>query len=160
MTYKTSLDNLAKWVTAGTTMLFAAAIILIILFAGNERYAILIFITFALVIYFGIFLYRPVSYSLTDYKLIIHRPISDISIHRKDIVRVEQLGKDKLAWSIRTFGVNGLFGYFGKFANTQMGNMTWYATRRNKAVLVSTTDKKKIIVTPDEPEKFVASFKA
>ena len=46
----------------------------------------------------------------------------------------------------------------GKFANTKVGNMTWYATRRNKTVLLKTIDNKKIILTPDEPEKFVANF--
>ncbi len=68
--------------------------------------------------------------------------------------------KDKMGWAIRIFGVGGLFGYFGKFANKEMGNMTWYATRRDKTVLVTTTGNKKIIVTPDEPEAFVANFYA
>lgn len=36
--------------------------------------------------------------------------------------------------------------------------MKWYATRRNKTVLVSTVNNVKIILTPDEPEKFVAEF--
>ena len=144
--------------TAGTTILFSAAIIVLVLFIKNEWYAIPIFTTFAWVIYFGIFLYRPISYILTDDKLIIHRALFDIRIDRKEIVSVEQLDKDKLAWSIRTFGINGLFGYFGRFANAKMGSMTWYATRRNNAVLVRTTDNKKIILTPNEPEIFIASF--
>ena len=36
--------------------------------------------------------------------------------------------------------------------------MTWYATRRNKAVLVTTISDKKIVLTPDEPEQFVGAF--
>ena len=36
--------------------------------------------------------------------------------------------------------------------------MTWYATRRNNAVLVTTIYNKKIILTPNEPEKFVIEF--
>jgi len=39
-----------------------------------------------------------------------------------------------------------------------MGPMTWYATRRRNAVLVTTPGGKKIIITPDEPEGFVATF--
>jgi hypothetical protein len=36
--------------------------------------------------------------------------------------------------------------------------MTWYATRRNNVVLVTTIHQKKIILTPNEPEKFVTAF--
>jgi hypothetical protein len=68
------------------------------------------------------------------------------------------LDKEKIGWAIRTFGVGGLFGYYGKFANTKLGSMTWYATRKDRAILVRTIDNKKIILTPDEPEKFVADF--
>ena len=56
------------------------------------------------------------------------------------------------------FGVGGLFGYYGNFVNSTLGSMTWYATRRDKAVLITTLENKKIIVTPDSPEEFVASF--
>ncbi len=38
--------------------------------------------------------------------------------------------------------------------------MTWYATRRNKAVLVQTIGDKKIFITPNDPEQFVADFNA
>ncbi len=70
------------------------------------------------------------------------------------------LDKEKIGWAIRTFGVGSLFGYYGKFANTKLGSMTWYATRKDKTVLVRTIDNKKIILTPDEPEKFVADLTA
>jgi hypothetical protein len=79
-----------------------------------------------------------------------------VHIDRNQIKSVELLDKEQLAWVFRTFGVGGLFGYYGKFANTKLGSMTWYATRRNKTVLIETLDNKKIILTPDEPEKFVA----
>ncbi len=38
-----------------------------------------------------------------------------------------------------------------------MGAMTWYATRRNNYVLI-TTNNNKIIITPDNPENFVKEF--
>lgn len=76
------------------------------------------------------------------------------------MISAEVLEKDALYWSIRTFGVGGLFGYFGKFANAKLGNMTWYATRRDKTVLIKTAGNKKIILTPDDPNQFVADFNA
>ena len=159
MTYKTSLDNLAKVVTIVTTILFAAIIVGQFSLIKDEGRSVPIFTTIILLlIYFGTFSFRPISYKLTDDKLIIHRPLSDIKIIRAEIQNVEQLDKEKLSWAFRVFGVGGLFGYWGKFSNTKLGSMTWYATRRNNAVLVTTIYNKKIILTPNEPEKFVIEF--
>jgi hypothetical protein len=159
MTYKTSLDTLAKVVTISITILCAAIILGQFSLIKDEGGSIPIYTTVTLlVIYFGTFSFRPVSYRFTDEKLIIHRPLSNIAIPRNEIKSVEQLEKGKLSWSIRIFGVGGLFGYYGKFSNSKLGSMTWYATRRDKAVLVSTIYNKKIILTPDEPERFVAEF--
>ena len=159
MTYKTSLDNLAKVVTIVTTILFAAIIVGQFSLIKDEGRSVPIFTTIILLlIYFGTFSLRPISYKLTDDKLIIHRPLSDIKIIRAEIQNVEQLDKEKLSWAFRVFGVGGLFGYWGKFSNTKLGSMTWYATRRNNAVLITTIYNKKIILTPNEPEKFVIEF--
>lgn len=57
--------------------------------------------------------------------------------------------------TIRIFEVGGLFGYFGKFSNKKNGVMTWYCTRRNKLVMV-TTENEKIILSPDGSEAFIA----
>ena len=162
MTYKTSLDNVTKVITLGITILFAAIII--------GQYSIIkdatasatpIYITVGLlIIYFIVFAFRPVKYSLTAGNLIVHRLFSDVKIERSKIKSVELVDKEKLSWSVRVFGVGGFFGYFGKFANAKLGTMTWYATRKDRIVLVKMLNNKKIILTPDEPEKFVADCNA
>ena len=159
MTYKTSLDNLAKVVTIVTTILFAAIIIGQFSLIKDQGKSVPIFTTILLsLIYFGTFSFRPICYKLTNDKLIIHRPLTDIKIHRTEIKSVERIDKGKLSWAVRIFGVGGLFGYWGKFSNTKLGSMTWYATRRNNAVMVTTIYNKKIVLTPNEPEKFVVEF--
>ena len=159
MTYKTSLDNLAKVVTIVISILFAAIIVGQISFIKDEEKFAPIFITILLlIIYFGTFSFRPICYKLTDDNLIIHRPLSDIKIDRSEIKSVERLDQSKLSWAVRIFGVGGFFGYWGKFSNTKLGSMTWYATRRNNAVMVTTIYNKKIVLTPNEPEKFVVEF--
>lgn len=112
-----------------------------------------------LLIYLVPFAFRPDNYVLTIDKLIVQRPLSDVKINRSEIKSVEQIDKEKFIHTFRTLGVGGLFGYFGKFANTELGSMTWYATRRDKTVLVTTIDNKKIVLTPDNPEEFVENFK-
>ena len=159
MTYKASLDRSAKSITIGVTVLFAIIIIGQYSIINDAGRAVPIFTTVALLlIYLIAFAFRPINYEITSDKLIVHRPLTDVKIDRNQIESVETLEKDKISSSIRTFGVGGLFGYYGKFANTKLGGMTWYATRKDKIVLVRTIDERKIILTPDDPKKFVADF--
>ena len=159
MTYKTSLDNLAKGITIGVTILFAFIIVGQYSIIKDAGRAVPIYTTVALLlIYFIAFAFRPINYTLTPDKLIIHRLFLDVKIERNNIKSVELIEKEKISWSIRIFGVGGLFGYYGKFANTKLGSMTWYATRKDRMVLVRTIDTRKIILTPDNPDKFIADF--
>ena len=159
MTYKTSLDKTAIVITIAVTILFAVIIggqYSIIKDAGR---AVPIYTTtVCLLIYFLAFAFRPVNYVVTKDELIVRRPLLNVHIKRADIKSVELIDKNKIRGSIRTFGVGGLFGYYGSFANSSLGRMTWYATRRDKPVLVKTTDDKKIIFTPNDPDKFVTDL--
>src|SRR6266498_2011336 len=159
MTYKTSLDKTAIVITIAVTILFAVIIggqYSIIKDAGR---AVPIYTTtVCLLIYFLAFAFRPVNYVVTKDELIVRRPLLNVHIKRADIKSVELIDKNKIRGSIRTFGVGGLFGYYGSFANSSLGRMTWYATRRDKPVLVKTTDDKKIIFTPNDPGKFVTEL--
>lgn len=105
-----------------------------------------------------VYLLRPNNYSVSSDKLLIHRMIKDVEVDRNNIQSVQEIDESQVENSLRTFGVGGCFGSFGKFWNGKLGNMTWYVTRKNNFVLVQTKDKKKIILTPDKPEAFVASF--
>jgi len=159
MIYKTSLDNLAKGITISITVLFAVIIIGQYSIIKDAGRAVPIYTTVTLIlIYFIAFAFRPINYNLANGKLTIHRLLLDVNIDRANIKSVELIDKDKIGWSLRTFGVGGLFGYFGYFANIKMGKMTWYATRKDRTVLLLTNDNKKIILTPDDPTKFVTDF--
>lgn len=159
MIFKTSLDPLAKGVTIGITLLFATIIIGQYFTFNSVEKTIPNYISIGLLlIYFIIFAFRPLNYTLTIDELIVHRPLINVKIYRTEIKSVELIDKEKLGQTFRTFGVGGLFGYFGKFANAKLGSMTWYATRRDKAVLITTVDNKKIVLTPDNPIEFIATF--
>ena len=111
-----------------------------------------------LLVYLFTFLLRPLHYTITDTTLIIQRPLSSKKIARADIEALELFINGELNWAIRTFGVGGLFGYFGRFFKGSIGSMTWYATRRNKAVLIRTKSGDRIVVTPDDYEGFVTAL--
>jgi hypothetical protein len=159
MIYRASLDKTAIVITIAVTILFAVIIggqYLIIKDAGR---VVPIYTTAAcLLIYLLTFAFRPVSYVVTKEELIVRRPVLNVYIKRTDIKSVELVDKKKISRSIRIFGVGGLFGYYGSFANSSLGRMTWYATRRDKPVLIKTVEGKKIIFTPDDRERFIAEL--
>ncbi len=159
MKYKASLDNLAKIMTVGVTVVFAV-IIMKQIEAIKEEPTITSFLVAGgfMLIYIWTLLFRPLNYQVTDKYLIIHRPLKDVIVERKTIASVERLDDVTVQKSVRTLGVGGLFGYFGKYANRKNGSMTWYATKRNHAVMICTDDNKKIVLTPDMPEEFMSAL--
>ncbi len=111
-----------------------------------------IFILATYVLCYGL---SPKSYEINENSLIIKRPFKDVIIERSQIASATPVESSKLRWAVRTFGVGGLFGYFGKFWNREFGDMTWYATQRSHTVLIITNSQQKIILTPDDEEVFI-----
>lgn len=159
MKFSASLDGLARKGTILVTLLFAM-IILAEAYAWN--YGESEYFSMAPVICllaYGIALaYRPLYYQVDDVELEIVRPFSTVRIKRSDILKVEIAAESTLRGSIRTFGSGGFFGYYGKFYHPSLGAMTWYATRRDSLVFITTIHYKKMIFSPDDPELFVATL--
>lgn len=158
-TFTTSLDKFNKITTIIVSAILLAVLISVFFLTPSDgqneaKYVSIIPIIISIVVY----LLRPNNYSVSADKLLIHRMLGNIEIDRNSIQSVQEIDVSKVKNSLRTFGVGGFFGSFGKFWNASLGNMTWYVTRKNNFVLVETKDKKKIILTPDKPDEFVASF--
>lgn len=160
MKFIASLDKLAKTITISLTALFT----LIMAFpyfldstyvTESETLGITLFLLF---MYLGLFIFRPISYSITDQEVVIHRPFKNIKISRKDIESVELLDKNFSENTFRTNGVGGAWGYFGTFSHSSIGDMTWYVTRRDKLVLLRILGNKKIVLSPDEVEGFAGEL--
>lgn len=160
MNYKASFDNLTKIVTIGVTILFAFICYTPIIFIKNgsaDRSPI--FTVVALIsVYFISYGFSTKAYQLTEDDVIIQRLFGNVKIKRSEITSVEIIEKGQMGWLIRTFGVGGLFGYWGRFSSSKLGSMTWYATRKNKIVLITKINNKKIVITPDEAEQFISDF--
>jgi len=160
MKYKASLDKMAKAISFLFVMISIFFLFFPIFFSVEEQEEVkIIFFVIPFLFFISIlcFILKPSCYILEDETIIIHRIFKDVKILRSDILKVELVPAEKLKWSIRTFGVGGLFGYFGKFYNRNIGSMTWYATQRENFVLIKTS-KNNIIITPDEAEDFVESY--
>jgi Bacterial PH domain len=158
-TFTTSLDKFNK-ITTVIIIVILDIILLTVFFLtpNNEKNIAMSIVILPLIALIFVFLLRPNNYSVSSDKLLIHRALSNVEISRNNIQSVKEIDESEVKNSIRTFGVGGLFGNFGKFWNGKLGSMTWYVTRKNNFVLVETNDQKKIILTPDKPAEFVASF--
>ena len=159
MKFKASLDTPAILVTALVFVIFAICIgiQLTLTNSGNSGISLLVTIILSAT-YAGAFLFRPLGYEISPDAVIIQRPVKNVQIPLHSVAGVELISRDQLRYTIRTFGVGGLFGYYGRFANRTIGSMTWYATRRDRNVLLTLGNGQKILLTPDEPEQFIRAL--
>ena len=153
--FSASTNTTVKIVTAVTVLLlvyFVAAA-----FLGDSKLtlipaAILLFVI-GLSYYFSI-----TKYEVDRNQLIIRRPFDSVSISLENLQSVERIAKKDLRWTVRTFGIGGLFSYTGEFWNKKLGSMSWYVTRMDKAVMI-VHGNRKIVISPDDPEKFLEALK-
>ena len=158
-TFTTSLDKFNKTITIIVIVfLLVISTTIFFLIPDGERNTTDLMVFLPIILCMVVYLFRPNNYSVYSDKLLIHRMINNVEIDRNNIQSVQEIDESQVKNSLRTFGVGGFFGNFGTFWNGKLGKMTWYVTRKNNFVLVETKDQKKIILTPDEPKQFVASF--
>lgn len=100
------------------------------------------------------YLYSPQTYIVSEDSIGIKRKAGIFSIKRNTIKSVEVISSEALGMKWRMMGNGGLFGYTGWYA-TKIGTTRWFVTQRKNYVLISTHDKKKIILSPDDVQGFV-----
>jgi hypothetical protein len=78
---------------------------------------------------------------------------------RLDLARLQSATADADAFrgSLRLFGNGGFFSFTGWYRNRKLGVFRAYATHAAKAVVLRLADKT-VVVTPDDPQKFVAEI--
>jgi hypothetical protein len=146
MKFKASLDNTAKIISG----LILALPLILFLFKSESVWADLLLLS----IFFICYGYAPQYYTLTNSELIIKRFLKPVHIPLAEIKTVSAIpeAKKMANGSIRTFGVGGLFGYFGKFWNKESGKMTWYVTNFKNVIAIETKAGTTILISPDNPE--------
>ncbi|MEX0811202.1 MAG: PH domain-containing protein [Chitinophagales bacterium] len=156
MEYKASLNTLGKIITG--------LVILFFIYMGYESISSFIktpddttvlypqigaFVLLFLVIVFS-YLFAPKAYKITDSELQVLRPVGNKKFKLSDISEVRFVENSLKTVGIRTFGVGGLFGYYGKFYFKDIGSVNMYATKLGNRILITMKDDKKIILTPND----------
>jgi hypothetical protein len=155
-TYSASLDKTSIIITTCIAILFSGLLYFNLskLQEASTQPGILIGLILSsllmLIIFVGSYLYRITGYELTPSELIIHRPVSDKVISLNTIQKVEVAEKEKMKYTIRTFGNGGLFGYFGKFSNDHYGPMHWFVSQRKNYLALHLKNQKIYMLSPDD----------
>ena len=103
------------------------------------------------------YLFKPLNYEVNDRFLSIKRPLKSVFIELDSIEDIRIYPKGGV--TVRTFASGGFFGYFGKFHNDNIGDMTYYATSSNNKILIVLKSGENIVVTPDD-EKMLEILKS
>jgi hypothetical protein len=153
--YAASLSKMNKAITLASLLLFGGLTYLAldkIIHAQNDTDKFLASLVLAglFLILLISYLFSPRKYSIWQGELVIHRLIGNVRIPLIDITEVQKIDKRALSGSIRTFGVGGLFGNFGKYYNRKFGRMTFYVTQNKNLLLIITKKGKKIVLSPDD----------
>ncbi len=97
------------------------------------------------------------GYIITEDALFVQRFLWQTRIDLSEL-RTFEPDPTAMSKSIRTFGNGGLFCIAGYFHNDKLGNYRAFATDPRLSVVMHFTDKT-IVVTPDNPEQFVAALR-
>lgn len=155
MKFRASLGKSARIITVVISIVFVGILVGQVFFAQMEEpMATKLAVGLIPLIYLLVLGLSPRGYEVNREELVIRRLFGKVVIKRSSIVGLDIIQHKDISGAVRTFGVGGLFGYFGKFYNKQFGSMKWYATRLDTPVMITTIDNVKIVVSPDQPVRF------
>ena len=102
--------------------------------------------------------FAPRRYKITNDSILISRLFAkDVKIPLSGVYSIEPVNyKYVFKKSVRIMGSGGGFGIYGSFTSPSLKYFKAYMTRRDKLVLVRTPDKP-FVLTPDDPEGFIAA---
>jgi len=102
--------------------------------------------------------FAPRQYQITDDSILVNRFFTkDVKIPLSEVYSIEQISyKYVFKKSVRIMGSGGGFGIYGDFTSPIVKHFKAYMTRRDKLVLIRTLDKP-FVLTPDDPEGFIAA---
>ena len=91
----------------------------------------------------------PKRIAISVDQILIKNLFGSILINIKEIESFNKI--QKLGLNLRTFGVGGLFGYFGRFNEGDI----WYVTNTHKKVKIILKSGKVYMISPEHPDDFI-----
>lgn len=107
-----------------------------------------------------IFSLHPIGFSVDGRKLEILRPVGALPISLAGLMTIDHPASLPPVSAIGLVASHGFFGVFGLFWNRRWGRYHQFVTDSNKQVMLAWRDGKKVVLSPDEPHRFVESIQA
>lgn len=150
MTFSASYDRFTKILSAFVCLGFLA----VILVSHN-----IVISTLALIVTLISFAYSPRGYAVADRSIIVRRMAGQVRIPLDDVRELRRSTEDDLRGCIRLRGSGGLFGYYGLFRSSKLGEFTEYVTNRSNSVVLI-TGSKTVLFSPDDVDGFLNAVRA
>ncbi len=105
--------------------------------------------------------FAPLRYEMRGDNILVKRFLSKaVRIPLDEVYSVEAANYEYVfKKSFRVMGSGGGFGIYARFTSANLERFKAYMTRRSKLVLINTVDMP-FVITPDDPEGFVAAVRA
>ena len=115
--------------------------------------------TLALIVTLISFAYSPRGYAVADRSIIVRRMAGQVRIPLDEVRELRRSTDDDLRGCIRLRGSGGLFGYYGLFRSSKLGEFTEYVTNRSNSVVLI-TGSKTVLFSPDDVDGFLNAIRA
>jgi len=103
--------------------------------------------------------WSPRGYVVGDGFLTVQRPVGSVRFALAGIREARPAASDDLGGCIRLWGNGGVFGYYGIFRTSKLGNSRWFVTDRSKAVVVFTSART-LVLSPADTDGFLKAIGA
>lgn len=145
------MDDLTKMLTVAVILLFVAVPFFPLDAELNLNIRLLIMVVGFTVVFIS-YLHVPRNFQLSKSSLSFRNGFRTVEIPLNEITEASRSLKK---FQFRTFGIGGLFGYFGRFNGTEK----WFVTNRNKKIKLITSGQI-FVISPEEPEEFLKALNA
>jgi hypothetical protein len=149
MRFSVSYDGLTKCISIGLSALLVVAAV----YTQTLPIAAI-----GALILLGGYAFSPRGYECAGRAITVRRLIGAVREPLEELRDVRIATADDLRGALRLWGSGGLFGYYGIFRTRALGKCTWYATRRDRMVVV-TTATRTTLYSPDRPGPFVDAIR-
>lgn len=148
--FKTAkMDNTTKTITIVVLLFLILFPFSTFLFSPPQMFFL---ISSFVLMYGAIFIaygFIPKRIAISDDQILVKNLYGSVLIN---IHEIESYGKiEKIGLNLRTFGVGGLFGYFGYFN----GKDVWYVTNIHKKVKIILKSGSIYVISPENPAEFI-----
>ncbi len=150
MTFAASYDRFTKVLSAFVCLGFLAVILASHNIVISALAVVVILISFA---------YSPRGYVVSGRSILVRRLAGQVRIPLDDVRELRRATADDLRGCIRLRGSGGLFGYYGLFRSSQLGEFTEYVTNRSNSVVLI-TGSKTVLFSPDNVDAFMDAIRA